>query len=451
MSPKMAAAATLIFLSCAAGFMWILSREPEPAATTIPKITAPINKKTEPEPAKPVAASEEKPRDISKPQPKEIPAPQPKRDLNSAVARVEGLVVMENDIPVQSAEVFAASDSKTPLARTGYDGRFVIEDIPLTETSLIITNTTYMRATTEIVPKAGETIHVQVRLSKGGAVEGVVHRNGSPSPGEKVRFENAEIVVETDAKGHYAFNGVEPGISKIVVLFEGSDKIYVPPTWAIGDVAVESGKTSVLDFNMPTTLSSLEGSILIDGAPPERANLYAKIACDYGSFSMPVETSESGQYRIAGLPAGVVTLSANANIAGGTPRHETVDVEIGEAQAAQYDFLFTKGCAISGAVAGLTPEDQALATIVRGDVDASSVEDINSLMNMTHDRAGDSSVDDDGNYHIEGIEPGAYTLIVAAIHIPTQPNASGPPSVRVASQKVVLNTGSDIVVNLRLR
>ena len=365
-------------------------------------------------------------------------------------ARVEGIVTTLKEAPVKDAEVFAGSDVKKPLARTDDKGRFAIESVSVSETILAV-RAGRLKGMASISPQPGETIEVRVLIQECGTIEGVVHRGGAPSPGEQVSIDKTDLIATTDAKGYYVFPNARLGE---VTLRVGSDtpNLYVaPPDPATATTIVEEEKTSTVNFDLPVVQSSIEGVVLIEGQPPEQGSINARIVCSYGDYLWATQVTAEGRYRLEGLSAGTVTIDATANDPDGIARSQTVDIEIGESQAVQYDFLFTAGCAISGTVTGAANDERTGVLILKGRLALSTEISFEDLVNLSEDNASECDVAPDGTFRIDGLDAGSYTAVAVAVRATDTWGPESHPHIRTAWKAADLAPGTQVQLNLAFR
>ena len=429
--------------------------------------------------------------------PPETRAPDP---ADVTTTRVEGLVTTREGKPIKGAKVFESSDTTNPRAQSDGLGRFAIESLSTSDKSLMVTHEKYVTATVPISPRGGETIQVRVTLAEGGNIEGSVTRGGAPASGQVVNvalsglspsmlagiteeefMEFMETVLRpvTDAQGHYVLGNLAVGDISLEVRDSGSDEDSPLAEWEMASAIVEAGRTTVVNFDLPLAQSVIQGVVLIEGQPPERgAGVSAAITCDYGRHSVSTDVQPDGSYRIERLPAGAVTLQVAASAAGGRYRRRSIEIELGEAQTLQSDFLFSAACAVYGTVAGILAGEETAAVMALADFPSSAEElTFQDVIDLSHKSAGECSVSPDGAFRMVGLEPGSYTILAVAFkgnmafrggaeqQIPQVIDdgdvAAGPErfsagagqqiQVRITHKAVQLPAGTEVQVNLNLR
>jgi carboxypeptidase family protein/polysaccharide lyase family 4-like protein len=216
-------------------------------------------------------------------------------------AMLRGIVLdAETREPVAGATARAAglypveTDSEGAFSLQGVEGKF----------TLIITHPSYPAAEVPDVT-SGRTEPLEILLSKGGSVEGIVYgQNGDPLPGAEVSTPQQDRHADrTDAAGHYRLEGLPAGQRVLT-------KVDVPGTYEGFEsqtVEVRVGQSSVLDFGVGV---SLFGNVTHEGAPASGALLTLAQAPGERSTDNPMRGSraircrEDGSYEARGLRAG---------------------------------------------------------------------------------------------------------------------------------------------------
>ncbi|MCX6376347.1 MAG: carboxypeptidase-like regulatory domain-containing protein [Armatimonadetes bacterium] len=459
MQSRVTAIVTLLFLAGVALFVWYLSSSGQEEVSKVVRTPRPVEMPRQS--AVSVTPSEPKP-----PQRETPPETRAPDTADVTTTRVEGLVTTREGKPIKEAKVFEGSDTTNPRAQSDGLGRFVIESLSTSDKLLTVTHEKYVTATVPISPRGGETTQVRVTLAEAGSVEGSVTRGGVPAEGQVVKVartglspsmptgtsdeEHMETALRavTDAQGHYVLGNLAVGEIRLEVRDSGADEDSPLAEWESASAAVEAGQTTVVNFDLPLVESAIEGVVLIEGQPPERASASAMIVCDYGRLPVGAEVQPDGSYRLERLPAGAVTLQVAASAAGGRYRRRSIEIELGEAQTVQSDFLFSAECAVYGTVAGILAGEEA-AVIALTEFPSSAGElTFQDLIDISRKSAGECGVSPDGAFRIDGVDPGSYTILVVAFKRDAQQQI---PQVRTTHKAVQLSAGAEVQVNLNLR
>lgn len=439
MKTRLPIIATILCIACASFFMWYASQDPVQPAPK-PRPAAP-----EPKPISPPIKEEP-------PAPAPVPPPPPPAPVETAAAdgaRVTGIVLSADDgKPIPDTEV---SVGDTMKIKTGPDGRFTFDNVPINATALKAVHAWYLDGSATFQLQTGASVEVRVELKGCGGVEGVVFRNGRPSSGEQLLIGHKEQTVATDERGHYQSLDESPGEVTVTVVTDSVAPHRLPPKWAFAKATVEQGRTTVVDFDMPIMQSQVEGAILIEGQPPDKASMHARISCDYGDYATTAEVTPDGRYHIANLPAGTLFLNANATGPTGVPRRRTVNVDVPEARAVQYDFIFTAGGSVSGTVTGAAQDERVSILLMKGSAPAGREFSFQEMMTLGQGIVGNANPEADGTFRIEGIDPGAHTVIALAVGARTPGRDQDASNIRSTSKPVTLVEGKDVSVSLSFR
>ncbi|MBI2423220.1 MAG: sigma-70 family RNA polymerase sigma factor [Candidatus Hydrogenedentes bacterium] len=227
---------------------------------------------------------------------------------------LRGTVVDTRNVPVARAEFRLDTHSLNPIAITDSEGRFEIESLPLESDVLVIRAPDHVWTKVPVETNGEWTIV----LPAGGTITGQVTADGAPVAGKTVAIHvylpdahNLDTMAETDAEGHFKFEGVPEGEASIV-LPTGLDMETALYGVTHHTVAVEVGKTSRANF----TLSSLRGDAQLTGTV-RIGGRSATGSIEYRPDRLPAEsnaptasTDESGAYHLEALPTGPGKLTA---------------------------------------------------------------------------------------------------------------------------------------------
>jgi len=263
-------------------------------------------------------------------------------------ARVDGRVVDADGAPVAEARVRAiGSRSWTPApepfpegtrlddavdeALSGADGRFelaglVPRDAPL---RLRAERAGFLRADAELrLPRTG-TAQVEIRLERGGAIEGLVLVDGAPAS-ERVFWTDGQRGygrTTSNDLGEYRLDGVRSGPVSVGVAFEGRTSERPLP---VDEVWVEPGATVRHDVVVNRPSAPIEGRV-VDAAgaavPGAFVEAYAELEDDDVWFE--ARADELGRFRLEVAPYPAVLYEVEAS--DGPRRASRTDVAPGTA------------------------------------------------------------------------------------------------------------------------
>ncbi len=367
-----------------------------------------------------------------------------------AEARIEGVVVSPSGEPVEGATVYIGKDVEgDPLAWTDADGQFLLTGLGEGPLTIGAAHPEYLPGFSEVHPLRRQTAQVRVALGQGGRVEGTVTRGGAPRAGLKVvvsrlmppRFGKRTA---TDTAGHYAVDGVVSGEVEVMAVLAG-DQGFGTAHRLSARARVEPGCVTTIDFDFPTFFSSVAGTITVNGAVPESAEIRGTLIGAYGDEFISVDADEGGAYSIPGLSPGIARLAVAARTASGSLRRASVELEVGEGVDLRHDIALDGANAVFGTVDGLKRGEAGEVLAVPGDVSVDT-SDLQAMLALEDLKTGSCELKGDGAYYLEGLSPGAYTLLVIAF----SPDGDILGSARVAEQGIEVKKGEDLQVDFSL-
>ncbi len=364
--------------------------------------------------------------------------------------RVEGIVKSVQGSPVAGAQVFIGEAAAgKPIATSDERGAFTLTTLALTDTSLKVSHPEYLASTVPVAPRKGATTRVEVVLDSGGVIEGAVTRGAQPAAGVSVVMraqDGSSPETKTNEDGHYRFAAVAPGETMVFLGSAGNDVNQGRVMHKT--VEVESGKIAIADFDMAATGASLEGLVTLNGQPPESGTVYAEIAGPQNDDVVSTNLSPDGAYRFDTISPGSVKLHVTIN-AGSMKRTKLVELTLNEGESAHEDIVFAEAFSIAGTLTGMHEGETATVFVLAGD--APNVHSAEDVANLHSQVVAEQSLDEDGVFQLDGLEPGSYFISVVAV-LPEE-NADGNlvPRVRSASQSVELSGNSQPHLQLELR
>lgn len=266
---------------------------------------------------------------------------------------------------------------------------------------------------------------VEFRVSRGGAIFGRVElNNGQPVSGARVTViadDGDEVAASmrrlmpmaggeaemTDADGHYEITRMTPGTYTITA----SHPEYASSnteSFTVGD-----------DEQVNVKPLRLSRGATIRGVVRFGEETKAGVMIQLIGIDQPVQmanTDAEGSYRITGVRIGEYAIQVmdlgSAGSTGGTPmriRSLLVETE-GDVE---FDLDFRAGRAISGKIAGVP----GMTVVIVRRPDGLAPEDMDpmdlrSQIEFAKSQAGMTMISEDGEYRVEGVEPGEYLLEV---------------------------------------
>ncbi|MBY6036635.1 carboxypeptidase regulatory-like domain-containing protein [Fictibacillus nanhaiensis] len=194
----------------------------------------------------------------------------------------------------------------------------------------------------------------------------------------------------TDSKGNYSFGFVSAGSFTITVTKEnfGNES---------GSFLVEKGVTNIQNYALKPNPSSVKGVVTSGGTP--LVNTLVRLVDEKCTFVLEVQTDKDGRYQLQNFTNGTYTLvTVNPDY-----QSEKIGFSVGPGQSSD---ILIEVTALPGVLIG-TITDQQTTTAIQGAVVQVFFSD--SVQPLTN-----AVTDDEGNYIIRGLAPGAYNVTMAA-------------------------------------
>ncbi len=328
------------------------------------------------------------------------------------------LVLSERDTP-QHVLLFNDADRIQWLpasTRTRADGSFELAALSAGTHSLRATAIGYAPAWASglQVPDGGFADAVELRLSRGGGVEGRAERpDGSPwseapiivTPIDESRHPQMNTAeTETDAEGRYLIEDLPLGHVLVILVDRSQDRPIVKPA------EIRVGETATIDFLSESTGTRLSGRLLDEeGQPIARENLalYSKPTAldgDYGDFNATSSASD-GTFVFDDLQPGSYLLYQVGQM--GRSLRFIGEIDVPSVPSLEHEFRMRNG-ALSGTVGDArngAPVSDAL--LILEVVDPATGESF---------FGGISQTDASGGFSIDRLNPGRYRIVVHALN-----------------------------------
>ncbi|MCF6137491.1 carboxypeptidase regulatory-like domain-containing protein [Pseudalkalibacillus berkeleyi] len=317
--------------------------------------------------------------------------------LTLITGSLSGVVIDPDGTPIGNSTVLLNDATNTSVSTviTGTDGSYeILQLVPGDYTLNADANRFGSNIVSGTILPDQESVVDIVLIPDGGIVQGTIKNkvNDEPLIGASLELRSVSPfgpvinTVLTDSDGNYNFGTISVGTYTIVVTMNnfGSET---------GSILVENAVTHTHDFNLSPNPSSVQGTISTDGVPIMKT--VVKLVNVTGTNVAEVQTDEQGRFLIQNFNAGTYSLLVS------NPDYQaaTKGFTVKEGETATTDFDLT---ALPGVIKGTIVDEQtglpiggAVIQIVFGD----SVQPI--------DRA---ITDPSGNYVIDGLAPGGYTV-----------------------------------------
>jgi hypothetical protein len=311
---------------------------------------------------------------------------------------LEGFVVGEDGQPVADAEVMAIGEGQVPRTTTGPGGGYSLEVSNGTWLLVARKGERMGRLPEPVSATPGETLReLRITLAPASGLDGTVTAaGGTPVPGARLVASPAGKEgfmgqALTDSQGRYTLD-LPPGDYDVVALATGL-------TGAVRDgLAVGSGQRVTVDFQLDGT-GAVEGRVAdVDGRPLAGVYVSARARQGPGTQTRTTRTDPGGAYRLEGLEAGMVRVSARRE---GTEHHATRVTSLKAGETAQVDFSLADTGIVQGQVRQASGAPLSQPALVR------------AMATQAQPGIGEFSyadTDAEGRYQLE-LPAGVYQLI----------------------------------------
>lgn len=358
----------------------------------------------------------------------EVPAPEPLEIVLQPAARIRGIVLDPQGRPVENAQIRADRTAQSwgfgrpSTNRTDSEGRFTVSDVEPGEITVMAWAEGYLRDAMvhlDVAP-GGRIDGVEITLHPGATVSGQVTgpdgepliqarvhlvRQDSPrSPGDGMEL--------TDGDGRYRLDGIATGPQTF-----GAHHGDHPPT--VRDLEVRPGENR-LDFRLETG-SRVSGRVLDSGGSPVAGVAVRLQPLSHAESRQEISRSD-GSFALLGVPDGAYRMYGSHRELGETSLEEPLTLRGDDLSG--IELRYEGGSTIRGRILGLNLDELA-AIRVRSFSDTG--------------RGQWTRPDYEGNFVLEGVAPGTWTLMA---------NSSG----RQVNETVEVPEGvSEVEVELEFR
>lgn len=366
-------------------------------------------------------------------------------------ASVTGRVLAPEGIPVPGASVHLGPDTKRhALATTNAEGAFALSGLGEGEIVLSAAHPDYLPGSASVQLVRGQTVQADIVLGGGGGVEGTVRVDGAPAEGQLIVVSSIPPTgnrkqARTDAQGYYSVYGVPAGAIEVMAEFQVPGAVDAAPQRLQRQAVVADERMTAVDFDFTSMLSTLSGRITVSGEPPASAAVKGTIANPAGDAFFHADADAGGHYSAGGLRPGDAWVEVAAVSPHGGELRKNFPLTIGEGEHIRQDIDFDAATAVAGTVSEWRDGDAGEVFLVPGtpEIDLGNPRQLLELERIV---AGRSEIAEGGSFRIEGVEPGAYTLI--ALCFSPEDDSADLLDVRFASAVVQVTASRETAVNV---
>jgi hypothetical protein len=285
---------------------------------------------------------------------------------------------------------------------TDAEGNFEIENISVGRVKVTAKNPDYSDGSEVAdVKETGGT--VEIKLTAGGSASGVVVAGNQPLPNAEValavagdtgfgRILGGSQTTTSDASGRFHFDHLGAGRYTASAGMSGK-------TSDLSDFVLQAGDSKNDIVLSLSTGSTIQGTVT--GLPDAWKNGTTVAASGVQAFFASTKVGADGSFQITGVPAGPVTLRAQAGDGLGTSRSAMKQVTASDdVPVLQAEIVFDIGFTLAGHV---TRAGQPAANAM-----------VFANLQGGGGRQATTRTDDGGSYTLQGLQEGTYTVTATA-------------------------------------
>lgn len=278
------------------------------------------------------------------------------------------------------------------------EGAFTIEGIAVGRVKVTAKNPDYADGS-EVADVKETGGSVEIKLASGGSMSGVVAFGNQPAAGANVSLAGAGEAgfgrilgggqtTMTDATGRFEFDHLVAGRYSVSAGLNGKSSNLTEVVLQAGD----NRNDLVLSLSSGTTIQGV-----VSGLPDAWKSGTTVIATGVESFFETTKVGADGSFQITGVPAGPVTLRAQAGDGLGDSRSASKQVVASDdVPVLSAEIVFDVGFTLSGHV---TQGGQPVANAM-----------VVANLQGGGGRQATTRTDDSGSYALQGLQQGAYSV-----------------------------------------
>ena len=265
----------------------------------------------------------------------------------------------------------------------------------------------------EVALSRGAEIPVELHLSHGASITGLVTLDDVPIAGVQVKASEIGSLNQphststvTDVAGSYTLTGLTPGDWYVFAEREQD------APFGVGQLSAQvsvSGQSVQQDFHFTTSLGAVEGAITFGDEPAESATVSVRPTEGRARRIQP-GTFENGLYRVDELVPGNVQVQVEAMDRTGQTANALEIVEVLPGATTRFDFRLDPADAVVGRVIGGVPERTQLM-ILRGKRTLPPALSLEEALLLQHEMVKQAEVAADGRFEVSGLSKGDYTIV----------------------------------------
>ncbi|MFC1736509.1 hypothetical protein ACFL1X_10340, partial [Candidatus Hydrogenedentota bacterium] len=226
------------------------------------------------------------------------------------------------------------------VAITNDNGRFKVHVASKEGQALSVYHTAYAPASVEVETLTTHVRNVEIVLTAGGILEGILTFNDKPVANELIRayYEDYHNVnLRTDETGGFRFERMGPGEVTVSAYLASEKRAF-----SLAAVIIEGG-TTYADLTVVSGSSTIEGTVTLDGEQVERGRYIASVVTQNGIVvKTDLLSFTDGTYRVEKIPAGMATINILLEDEEGNEQTWSSSVDVGQGAIMRHDMRLTQ-------------------------------------------------------------------------------------------------------------